>query len=124
MPKPPFSKGNAENELGTRKGRGDPMKLSLGNIFITTAALAAITPQRQADFLNRHASGDWGVIDDDNRAANGAAVKNDEPILSAYPIDPSKPCSGFRENCCVWVITEANRSCTTVLLPSEYRNVR
>ncbi len=100
------------------------MKLSLGNIVVTPAALAVITPQRQADVLNRHASGDWGVIDDDNRAANGAAVKNDELILSAYPIDPSKRCEGFRENCCVWVMTEADRSYTTILLPNEYRNVR
>ncbi len=98
------------------------MKVSLGNVFVTPAAHAAITPQRQADFLNRHASGDWGVIDDDNRAANGAAMKNGEVILSAYPIDQSNPCKGFREDCCIWVMTEADRSHTTIFLPSEYRN--
>ncbi len=98
------------------------MKLSLGNIVVTPAAHAAISRQRQSDFLDRHASGDWGVIDDDNRAANRAAMNTGELILSAYPIDQSNPCKGFRENCCIWVMTEADRSHTTILLPSEYRN--
>jgi hypothetical protein len=40
-------------------------------------------------------------------------------ILSAYPLDPSKSCKGFGDNC-LWIITEADRSVTTFLLPDEY----
>ena len=50
---------------------------------------------------------------------NREAIRDGFRILSAYPIDPKQPCKGFGENC-VWIITEADRSVTTFLLPSEY----
>jgi hypothetical protein len=48
-----------------------------------------------------------------------AASKDGGRILSSYPIDPEKPCNGFRTNT-IWIITEADRSVTTFLLPEEY----
>lgn len=61
-------------------------------------------------YLARHSAGDWGDVDD--RAANDwAVVFGDERLLSAYQL-----ADGTR----IWVITEADRSVTTVLLPAEY----
>jgi hypothetical protein len=50
---------------------------------------------------------------------NEEAVHSGSRILSAYPIDPEKPCKGFGDNT-LWIITEADRSVTTFLLPEEY----
>jgi hypothetical protein len=55
--------------------------------------------------------GDWGVVDAEDKQANDEALKSGERLLSAYVIK-----SGER----VWVITEADRSATTLLLPDEY----
>ena len=52
-------------------------------------------------------------------ATNDEAVSEGLRILSAYAIDPAKPAKGYGENC-LWIITEADRSATTFLLPSEY----
>jgi hypothetical protein len=76
-------------------------------------AAAALTP---ADLLVRHARGDWGDVDADDRAANDASVRDGSRILSAYRL-----AGGGR----VWVLTEARgddgrRDATTLLLPDEY----
>ena len=55
----------------------------------------------------------------DDKALNEAAVTDGSRSLSAYPIDPDQPCAGHGDNC-VWIITEADRSVTTLLLPEEY----
>jgi hypothetical protein len=60
--------------------------------------------------LSRHASGDWGELDAHDRRENGRALKNGRRILSSYPVGEQR----------VWVITEADRSVTTLLLPEEY----
>jgi len=92
---------------------------SLGRILATPAALGACSPEHLLACLRRHTSGDWGSIDEDDRATNDEAVANGGRLLSAYPIDPAKPCEGYGENC-LWIITEADRSVTTFLLPDEY----
>lgn len=74
---------------------------------------------RFALLLARHVRGDWGCVDPDDAEANRFAVARDARILSAYPIDTAKPCAGFGENC-LWIITEADRSVTTILLPEDY----
>ncbi len=61
-------------------------------------------------FLSRHASGDWGDLDAHDRRENERALKNGWRLLSSYPVGEGR----------VWVITEADRSYTTLLLPSEY----
>jgi hypothetical protein len=60
--------------------------------------------------LHRHQTGDWGDVDRDDARANDLAVKNGERILSSYSA------SGVT----IWVITEADRSHTTLLLPEDY----
>jgi hypothetical protein len=93
--------------------------LPLGRIVATRGALEAVEPLRIAQCIARHAAGDWGCVCEADRQANDAAVKEGDRILSAYPIDPSRPSRGHGENT-LWIITEWDRSVTTALLPEEY----
>ena len=71
--------------------------------------------------LSRHLSRDWGDLDESDRKANDQALGTGERILSAYKVRRKEV--GFRQSTPtrkVWVITEADRSATTVLLPDEY----
>ncbi|MFH1087675.1 MAG: hypothetical protein V1737_03720 [Chloroflexota bacterium] len=63
------------------------------------------------DCLKRHAAGDWGDLGEEDKQANDAALKDGSRLLSAYE-QPGLPK--------VWIITEADRSATTVLFPEEY----
>jgi hypothetical protein len=90
-----------------------------GQIVGTPAALDATTWHYRLECLSRHVAGDWGNCCDEDKATNDEAVKAGFRILSAYPLDPAKPCKGWGENT-LWIITEADRSVTTFLLPSEY----
>jgi hypothetical protein len=65
--------------------------------------------------LARHGSGDWGDLDDFDARQNNTAVKEGYRILSAYEVTTV---NGETER--IWIITEADRSATTILLPSEY----
>ncbi len=70
--------------------------------------LAGISP---LSLLQRHAGGDWGEVDAHDRRANNRALKDGTRLLSAYTLP-----SGVK----VWIITEADRSSTCILLPEEY----
>ena len=91
----------------------------LGQIVATPGALEATTHDQRLQCLARHSIGDWGHVCGDDGNANDEAVKDGDRILSAYPIDPAKPCEGFGDNT-LWIITEGDRSVTTFLLPDEY----
>jgi hypothetical protein len=86
---------------------------NLGDVVATPAALNAMQScdVSPAQLLQLHVSGNWGSVDPEDAKANDAAVHNGERILSSYRIG---------EYTRVWVITEWNRSVTTILLPSEY----
>ena len=88
-----------------------PTFVSLGRIVATPAALAAVSPLDITAALRRHASGDWGEVNPDDRAANDDAVRFGERLLSVY-----RTASGIT----FWVLTEADRFATTVLLPDDY----
>jgi hypothetical protein len=60
--------------------------------------------------LQRHVSGDWGDVPEADARENEFSVKEGYRIVSAYPVGEGK----------VWIITEADRSATTILLPEEY----
>lgn len=96
-----------------------PSRFPLGTIVSTPGALEACTRDHLMHCLARHAQGDWGCVGSEDAASNAEALRDGLRILSAYPIDPSRPCMGFGENC-LWIITEADRSATTLLLPDEY----
>ena len=89
------------------------LKFPLGRVVATPGALEALQSSGEAPekFLRRHASGDWGEVDAEDKRTNDQAVGHGLRILSAY--DTSK---GER----LWIITEADRSSTTLLLPDEY----
>jgi hypothetical protein len=85
----------------------------LGKIFLTIGAREALeeSGEQPFDFLNRHQTGDWGIVSKEDAEENDLSVKEDFRILSAY-----KTALDVR----IWCITETDRSSTTVLLPSEY----
>lgn len=86
----------------------------LGQITATpgAAALLESTETDVIDLLMRHVKGDFGAVDETDARANLHAVAHGGRILSVYPLGPG----GER----VWIITERDRSTTTLLLPSEY----
>lgn len=89
---------------------------ALGQVVATPGALAAIERANQTplEFLDRHARNDYGELDKADQASNTAGLLNkEEPamVMSAY-----RTTQGER----VWIITEWDRSVTTVLLPEEY----
>jgi len=86
---------------------------ALGHV-VMTPGIAALEID-VLPYLDRHAHKDWSGLDRHDRRANEQAVKNGGRILSAYDVPLA---DGERER--IWVITEADRSATTVLLPAEY----
>jgi hypothetical protein len=88
-------------------------RFPLGQIVATPGALEALnrTGDMPAAFLRRHVSGDWGELDTHDRRENDLSVASGFRILSAYQLT-----DGTR----IWVITEADRSSTCILLPEEY----
>jgi hypothetical protein len=92
---------------------------ALGQIAATPGALEAVSEAYLAHCLARHTRGDWGQVCAEDAAENDLATVEGFRILSAYPIDPTQPCKGYGANC-LWIITEADRSVTTALLPDEY----
>ena len=85
----------------------------LGQIVATPGALEALerSGQSATEFLDRHSKGDWGAVDEHDRQANDEALISGERLLSAYQTK-----LGDR----IWIITEWDRSVTTLLLPDEY----
>ena len=86
-------------------------KFNLGQTVITPNALNSIQPEDVQNAMLRHAAGDWGDVDDEDKAANDAALKHGHRLLSAYR---------DRNQVKFWIVTEADRSATTVLLPEDY----
>ena len=87
---------------------------SLGRIVATPGAIDALTRANQLphDFLNRHVMGDWGSeLPEEDKAENEFSLQRGFRILSSYATAADEK---------LWVITEADRSATTLLLPEEY----
>jgi hypothetical protein len=88
-----------------------PIQLPLGQTVITAAALETLNPDDVACSLRRHASGDWGDVCQADALSNDRAASDGSRIMSAY-----SDSAGVK----FWIITEADRSATTVLLPDDY----
>jgi hypothetical protein len=82
-------------------------KFDLGQIVSTPGALEACPPDHLTECLTRHACGDWGNVCAEDAASNDEAITEGLRVLSAYPIDPTKPSKGFGDNT-LWIITEAS----------------
>lgn len=85
----------------------------LGSVYLTIGAQEALDESSQLpnEFLDMHQKGNWGIVGKDDWRENDFSVKNGFRILSAF-----KTAQGVK----LWLITEADRSATTILLPSEY----
>lgn len=85
----------------------------LGNLVATPGAIQALsdTGVSPASLLARHVTGDWGDLCDEDKLANDHAVMDGSRILSAYTISPNHR---------IWIISESDRSSSTLLLPEEY----
>jgi hypothetical protein len=85
----------------------------LGQIVATPGALAALKKagQQPGEFLTRHVNREWGDLDDEDRKENDYSLEHGFRLLSAYRTN-----AGDR----LWIITESDRSATTILLPEEY----
>ncbi len=86
-------------------------KFALGRIVATAQAMATLTREDIQRTLQRHVAGDWGNVGREDHEANDQALIEGSRLLSVY-----ESSSGVK----YWVITEADRSVTTVLLPSDY----
>jgi hypothetical protein len=85
----------------------------LGRLFATPGAIIAAKDANDnlIVYLCRHAAGDWGELGQEDMTANARALKEGTRLLSSYQLKDGE---------IVWVITEADRSATTILLPHEY----
>ena len=86
-------------------------KFPLGNLVATPNALAQIPNHDIQKALLRHSCGDWGLVDADDRAANDRALIEGTRLLSVFESETK-----IR----FWIITEWDRSVTTILLPEDY----
>ncbi len=88
-------------------------KFHLGRLAATPGALEALAASGQTAefFFARHASGDWGEVNEEDHKLNDEALIHGDRLLSAY-----RTLRGVT----LWVITEADRSSTVALLPQEY----
>ena len=86
------------------------MRVPLGRVVATLGALATFGHEGCFLLLSRHVGGDWGDLDGHDYRTNEQALKTGARLLSAYDTPAGR----------AWVITEADRSSTCVLLPSEY----
>jgi hypothetical protein len=83
----------------------------LGKVVLTQNANQTIDKQSVANALQRHHKGDWGDLCDENKQRNDEALKHCDRLFSAY-----RDKNGIK----FWIITEHDRSYTTILLPEDY----
>jgi hypothetical protein len=104
----PGERGQVDNKDSNPKPLFD-----LGQLVGTPGALQGLQEAEQHPFelLARHVTGDWGDLDDEDKRENELSIERGFRILSAYRLN-----TGVK----VWVITEWDRSVTTILLPDEY----
>jgi hypothetical protein len=86
-------------------------RFRLGHIISTPNAQSKLSPEDILSGIRRHQAGDWGDVDAHDRRANDTALKEGTRLLSVY-----RAKTGIQ----FWIITEADRSSTTILLPEDY----
>ena len=88
-----------------------PASFQLGRIVITRAAIAEVSPEDIFSAVRRHAQGDWGNVEPDDRQTNDEAMRCGDRLLSSYQ---------SARQIEFWILTEWDRTVTTILLPSDY----
>ena len=89
-------------------------KFPLGQVVVTSAVQETINNNRKFSIkifvaIKRHSLGDWGDVSDKDKETNETALQEDERLFSIYKIEPE-----------IWIITERDRSVTTILFPEDY----
>ena len=89
------------------------MRFPLGQVVATAGALRVLKEKHVSPdlLLTRHQNGDWGKIPEEDRTENELSLRHGFRLMSSYPIGADEK---------IWVITEADRSVTTILLPEDY----
>lgn len=84
-----------------------------GRLFATPGTLALLQQVNKSplEFLSRHLRGDWGDLCEEDKTENELSLKHGFRLMSSYPVTETEK---------LWIITEADRSVTTLLLPAEY----
>jgi hypothetical protein len=92
---------------------GTGPKFELGQVVATPGAIELLVGAGRSpvEFIARHASGDWGELDEHDRLVNEQALMHGGRLLSSYIVIGDQR---------LWIITEASREVSTLLLPSEY----
>ena len=117
----------------------DPrFQINIPRVVVTHGVFALLDELQQTVLLHRHFSGDWGEVDDEDKATNETALKLGLRVLSEYTIRTPGGHRDTPDDCVilhpglgrctecgqhehkVWCITGADRSVTTLLLPEEY----
>ena len=114
LTRPKSSQTTATRELKTCSFDSSGLAgFPLGRVLASPGVLLALEKagQQPQEFLDRHASGDWGEVDSHDAEENEISLQNGLRLLSSYTT-----VTGDR----LWIITEADRSATTLLLPEEY----
>jgi hypothetical protein len=108
-----FSPSNQGSSMNQPSARIDEpkAKFPFGQVVATPHALTQIPNDEILKALSRHVQGDWGTLDAEDKNANERALKHGGRLLSAYESSRSIK---------FWIITEADRSVTTILLPEDY----
>lgn len=96
-----------------QSGDENLLRFPLGQVVTTPGALSALVSLKMSPWtlLSRHMRGDWGQLGLHNWRENERALTEDARLLSAYTLPDETR---------IWIITEADRSATTLLLPEEY----
>lgn len=98
-------------DCGHRCATVHQRRFNSGVIVVTRAAEAKLSPVDVIRSLSRHLSGDWGELCDEDWQENEIALVEGNRLFSSYVV---------AENVKLWIITECDRSVTTLLLPSDY----
>jgi hypothetical protein len=90
-----------------------PARFQAGQLLMTAGIKDLVVKEKLnlIPYVVRHLNGDWGDIPAEDARANQAALRDGDRLLSAYQVTSEAR---------VWIITESDRSATTVLLPEEY----
>ena len=96
--------------MATTSAERSKPRFPLGRLLITPGAQAAFSREEILSAVSRHQQEDWGMLCNEDWERNDSALRNGGRIFSAYQYHEEK----------LWIITEADRSATTILLPDEY----
>lgn len=93
------------------ENENEEVRVQLGQVVATANAAETLPQNEIITALRRHSIGDWGDVDDEDRETNNRAIQHGDRLLSVYhTTDGTK----------FWIISEWDRSVTTVLMPSDY----